>query len=201
MTQIGLREVAGHKPMCLLRPRHPITAPFPGLRVFVFTMRNPSVIIRSFRALLLSLALSAVVASAADVSITPVATGWREAASFKRISEYFSGKENTSGQLILRTHPDQRSGYYFLLRLNHAGAAAGAQAVLQVITPDTATPRIFKFPTDIAAGKTMLNLGLTGPDWPDLKINPVAWKLDLLAADGQLIATDHSYLWENPISK
>lgn len=157
-------------------------------------------ITRALRLSLVWLTLGAASAFAADVTIVPVATGWREAASFKRISEYFSGKENTSGQLILRTHPDQRSGYYFQLRINTA-TAVSAQAVLQVITPDTATPRIFKFPATLNAGKTMLNLGLTGADWPDLKINPVAWKLDLLTTDGQLIATEHSYLWENPVSK
>jgi len=171
------------------------------LRVFISTVKNPSVFTSSLRALLLSFTLSAVAASAADVTIIPLSTGWREAASFKRISEYFSGKENTGGQLILRTHPDQRSGYYFLLRINHTGAASNTQAVLQVITPDTATPRIFKFPTSLTDGKTLLNLGLTGADWPDLKINPVAWRLELLDAEGKLLAAQNSYLWENPVAK
>jgi hypothetical protein len=47
----------------------------------------------------------------------------------------------------------------------------------------------------------MLNLGLTGPDWPDLKVNPVAWKLDILTADGKRLASEKSYLWEKPASK
>lgn len=171
------------------------------MRVFIFTVKNPPVLNRSLRVLFLSLTIGAVAASAADLTVVPVSTGWREAESFKRISEYFSGKENTGGQVILRTHPDQRSGYYFLMRLNHTGNTINAQAVLQVITPDSATPRTFKFETSLAAGKTMLNLGLTGADWSDLKTNPVAWKLDLLTADGQLLASEHSYLWENPIAR
>ena len=161
-------------------------------------MKNFPVITRTSRVILLSLALGAAAAFGADITIVPVFTGWREADSFKRISEYFNGKENTGGQLILRTHPDQRDGYYFLVRVNHSGGTVDVQAVLHVITPDTATPRIFKFTTALTDGKILLNLGLTGPDWSDRKINPVAWKIDLLASDGQLLASGKSYLWENP---
>ena len=157
-------------------------------------------ITRALRLSLVWLALGAASAFAADVTVVPVFTGYRETASFKRISEYFSGKENTGGQLMLRTHPEQRSGYYFQLRINTA-TTVDARLVLQVITPDTATPRVFNFTASLTSPKTMLNLGLTGADWPDLKINPVAWKLEILSADGKLLATESSYLWENPVSK
>ena len=157
-------------------------------------------ITRVLRLSLVSFALSAVVAFASDITVVPIFTGYRDAASFKRISEYFSGKENTGGQTVLRTHPEQRSGYYFQLRVNTA-AAVDARIVLQVIAPDTATPRTFNFTATLTSPKTMLNLGLTGPDWPDLKINPVAWKLEVLSSDGKLLAVENSYLWEKPVSK
>lgn len=163
-------------------------------------MKNPSVITRALRLSLVWLALGVASAFAADVTVVPVFTGYREAASFKRISEYFSGKENTGGQLMLRTHPEQRSGYYFQLRINTA-TTVDARLVLQVITPDTATPRTFNFTTTLTGPKTMLNLGLTGADWPDLKINPVAWKLEVFSADGKLLATESSYLWEKPVTR
>ena len=164
-------------------------------------MKNSPVFIRAFRFSLVWLALGAASAFATDVSVVPVFTGWREAASFKRISEYFSGQENTGGQVILRTHPDDRSGYYLLLRVKTADAIADARLVLQVITPDSATPRTFSFTTKLTGPKIMLNLGLTGPDWPDLKINPVAWKLEVFRADGKLLAAENSYLWERPVGK
>lgn len=178
----------------------PSPAPFPGLRVIVFIVKNPSVFTRTLRLRLVCLALSVASAFAADVTVVPVFTGFREATSFKRISEYFSGKENTGGQLILRTHPEQRSGYYFQMRVNTA-TTTEAKLVLQVITPDTATPRTFNFTATLTGPKTMLNLGLTGADWADLKINPVAWKLEILSADGTLLGTASSYLWEKPVSK
>jgi hypothetical protein len=43
-----------------------------------------------------------------------------------------------------------------------------------------------------------MNLGLTGDDWPGAKTNPVAWKLEIVAADGRVLASDESYLWEKP---
>jgi len=163
-------------------------------------VKNPFVFNRTLRFCLLSLALGVASAFATDITVVPIFTGYREAATFKRISEYFSGKENTSGQLVLRTHPEERSGYYFQLRVN-AATAAEAKLVLQVITPDTATPRTFNFTATLTSPKTMLNLGLTGADWPDLKVNPVAWKLEVLSADGKLLAVENSYLWERPASK
>jgi len=162
-------------------------------------VKNPSVFTRAFRLSLVWLALGAASAFA-DVTVVPIFTGYREAASFKRISEYFSGKENTGGQLILRTHPDQRSGYYLQFRINTA-TTVDAKLVLQIITPDTATPRIFNFTTSLAGPKTMLNLGLTGTDWSDMKINPVAWRLEVYSVDGKLLGVENSYLWEKPVSK
>ena len=155
---------------------------------------------RALRLSLVWLTLGAISAFAADVTVVPMFAGYREAASFKRISEYFSGKENTGGQLMLRTHPEQRSGYYFQLRINST-TTVDAKLVLQVITPDTATPRIFNFTASLTSPKTMLNLGLTGADWSDLKINPVAWRLEVYGADGKLLAIENSYLWERPVGK
>jgi hypothetical protein len=47
----------------------------------------------------------------------------------------------------------------------------------------------------------VFHLGLTGPDWPDPKINPVAWRLTLLEADGRVLGMERSYLWEKPAAK
>jgi hypothetical protein len=152
------------------------------------------------RALSLCLLL-AVSASAADPTIARVFTGWRDAASFKRISEYFDGRENTGGQLVIRTHPDQRAGYYFLVRIANPDATLAVKINLQVISTADAKPRTHTFDTELKSGEPVLNLGLTGADWPDAKINPVAWKLDVVAADGRVLATEKSYLWEKPAAK
>lgn len=140
-------------------------------------------------------------ASGADLTIVRVFTDWRDAASFKRISEYFDGKENTGGVTVLRTHPDQRAGYYFLVRVANPGPSQSIKASLEVITATTATPVAYTFPADLKSGTTVLHLGLTGADWLDAKLNPVAWKLDLVGADGHVLASEKSYLWEKPATK
>jgi len=135
------------------------------------------------------------------VRIAHVYFGWRDADSFKRIAEYFDGREHTGGQVILRTHPKQRSGYYFLARLAHTGAPVETRLVLQIITPEAAAPKVFQFSATLPDHDIVLNLGLTGADWPDKSVNVVAWKLEVLGPGDKLLATETSYLWDKPVGR
>ena len=124
---------------------------------------------------------------------------WRDAEAFGRIGEYFGGKENTSGHVVLRTHADTRAGYYFAVRLSHAPALNAATFELSVIRPDAPEPKIFSFPITATASDPVVELGLTGADWPGgKKAHAVAWKLALRAADGRVLAEQKSFLWEQP---
>ncbi len=154
--------------------------------------------IRVTRGCFLFLLLALGLAQAAELSIVRIYSGWREAASFKRISEYFDGKENTGGEAVLRTHPDQRGGYYFLVRVTNPAEARSITARLQIITNTDAEPKTFTFSPTLRTGDTVFHLGLTGPDWPDPKADPVAWRLDLTDSDGKILVTEKSYLWEKP---
>ncbi len=156
---------------------------------------------RLLRSLLLGCLLASPAVFGAELTVVRVFTGWRTAASFKRISEYFDGRENTGGVTVLRTHPDQRAGYYFLVRTSNPGPAHSVQAHLEVITAATAEPVVHNFSANLKPGETVLDLGLTGPDWPDARTSPVAWKLELTAPDGRVLATEKSYLWEKPAAK
>jgi hypothetical protein len=149
------------------------------------------------RILALFLALAAV-ASAAELQVVRVFTGWRDAASFKRISEYFTGRENTGDEIVVRSQPAERSGYYFLVRLKSPGAPAAAKVAIQVVLPAAPQPRTFTFPVEIPAGKQVFNFGLTGTDWPERSTDAVAWKIDVTDANGAVLATEKSYLWEKP---
>jgi hypothetical protein len=141
-------------------------------------------------------------AKAQDLAIVRVFTGWRDAASFKRISEYFDGKENTGDETVIRTHPEQRTGYYFLLRLVNPGAPLPVRIQLQLIWPGAPAPRTTVFPAELKSGSGVYQLGLTGPEWQDVKSQPVAWQLQVLAADdGRVLAAEKSYLWEKPAAR
>lgn len=164
-------------------------------------MNHPAVTPRRLVPLLVALLCSVPALSVAaenSLQVVRVFTGWREAASFKRIGEYFDGRERTGGEVILRSQPAERGGYYFLIRLANPGAATPATLQLEVVRPGTPKPQVFSFPTSVPVGSTVFNVGLTGADWPDHEINPVAWRLQVLAADGQVLATSQSYVWEKP---
>lgn len=137
-------------------------------------------------------------ARAAELEFVRVWPAWREAESFKRLSEYFTDRENSGGQTLLRTHPEVRAGYYFLVRLKRGTTApADAKFVLTLITPDAPEAKTFTFPLTTAAGG-IFQLGLTGSDWTDRKAHPVAWKLELIAQGGRTLAEAQSFLWALP---
>ncbi|MDR2674358.1 MAG: hypothetical protein LBC18_05685 [Opitutaceae bacterium] len=126
--------------------------------------------------------------------------GYRAAGSFDRISEYFTNEENTGGQIILRTQPEERAGYYFLLRVKNASPLAGARIGLELITAAAPRPKTHTFTLALLpAGKQVLNIGVTGADWPaGPDAHPVAWRLRLLAADGRELLSKQSFLWDRP---
>ena len=133
------------------------------------------------------------------IEIVRVFTGWQDASSFERISEFFNGRENSGGIPVLRSRPAERAGYYWLVRLKNGDAAlAGANFELQVITPASPEARIFAFPASIPAGRSLIRLGLTGADWPGARVRPVAWQLSLLTADGRTVVARQSFLWAMP---
>ena len=136
---------------------------------------------------------------ATEVEFVRVWPQWRAAESFERISEFFGGGENTGGHLILRTRAETRAGYYFVVRLAHAASLEGAKFEVSVVRPDTVEPKAFSLPVTAPRKDDVVELGLTGADWPGgEKAHPVAWKLTLRAADGRVLAEQKSFLWENP---
>jgi hypothetical protein len=138
-------------------------------------------------------------ARGAEVEFQRVWPGWRDADSFDRVLEYFTGKEYTGQEIILRTQAKERGGFYFLARVKNPGpAVVPVKFKLQIVAPNDPAPKTFSFPANLPAGTSVFNLGLTGADWTDQKNPPVAWKLELLREDGQVMATEKSFLWEHP---
>lgn len=158
------------------------------------------------RALVLFLAFAALApafaradaSAAADVQIVRVFTGWRYAASFKRISEYFTGRENTDGEIVVRSQPATRAGYYFLVRTANTAAPFRGTFKFTVVLPKSPDLRVFTFTADVPAGQTVFHFGLTGADWPGAEVDASAWRLELLDAAGATLAAEKSYLWEHP---
>lgn len=137
--------------------------------------------------------------SAAEVEFKRVWPGWRTAESFERIAEYFGGGEDTGREVVLRTQPSERAGYYFLVRVKSGAEHRGARFQLEVIRPDGPEPNTHVLAATIPARETVYQLGITGGDWPGgAEASPVAWKLTLLDAGGRVLQEHHSFLWAKP---
>jgi hypothetical protein len=148
----------------------------------------------------LVLCLIAPALRAADTEFLRVWPGWRAAETFDRIGEYFGSEEKHGREILLRTDPKERGGYYFLVRVKHAAPLDGAKFVVTAIRPDAPDVREFTLPVPATpAGESVFQVGLTGAAWPVAKASPVAWKLDLVDRDGGVLATQKSFLWEKPV--
>ena len=148
---------------------------------------------------LVPLLLLASLARAADVEFVRVWPAYRDAESFERIGEFFGRPENTGREIVHRTQPASREGYYFLVRVKNSAATSTDRFELSVILPNHPEPKTFTFPAKLGPKETVFQLGLTGADWPGGKdANPVAWKLALLSADNRVLAEHKSFLWEKP---
>jgi len=75
---------------------------------------------------------------------------------------------------------------------------AGATFVLKVISPEAIDVRVYSFPAAVPSGSRLFELGLTGKDWTGAHVAPIAWELELQAADGSVLARKASFLWEKP---
>jgi hypothetical protein len=138
-------------------------------------------------------------AGAAELSFVRVWPRWYDNDQVIRISEFFTGRENMGERTIVHSRADSRTGFYFVVRVKNPGLlVAGTKFVVQVILPTSPDPKVFTLPADVPAGGKVYQLGLTGSDWPNRRTFPVAWKLDLVGADGQLLATQESFLWAKP---
>jgi hypothetical protein len=147
--------------------------------------------------------VAATFCAAADLTIVRVWPGYRTAESFERIAEYFDKNEDTAAEHIIRTQPNTRAGYYFLVRLkNKTAEIPSARLELQIITPFSTDPKTYTFDRPIPKGSTAFNLGLTGADWPGKpKDEVVAWQIRLLTPTGTELAKTQSFLWTMPAKK
>lgn len=155
----------------------------------------------AMRRLLAILAACAIVcaAQAADAEFLRVWPRWRDADAFERIGEYFGRTDQLGREIVRRSQPGTAEGFYFLVRLKHAGSLADDRLVVRIVRPDTPEALAFTLPCAVAApaGETVFELGLTGRDWPGgRKMHPVAWRIDLVDAGGRVLASEKSFLWE-----
>ena len=133
-----------------------------------------------------------------DVTLVRVWPGYRTAESFTGIGEYFGRPEPTQGRLVLRSQPQERAGYYWLVRLRADEGDAVAAVELAFVRPGEAQPEMRRFAVTGRRGSQVLHLGLTGSDWADPTHRPLAWRIRVLDASDAVLAEEESFLWSLP---
>lgn len=126
---------------------------------------------------------------------------YMNAQAFQRISEFFDEQENQGGDIILRTDPKVRQGFYFILTLDGDASEypAGTRIGIKYIDPRLKEPvvKATSLPTPIEDTYEIW-VGLTGADAPEAGDPPVAWLIVLYDPKGKVFAHYKSYLWEKP---
>ncbi len=137
--------------------------------------------------------------AASDVVFEHVWPQYRDAQSFDRIRTYFGGSADESRQTVLRSQAESYDGLFFLVRVKSPRPLNAARFILEIIRPDSPDAKRYTFTASLPAKSHVAELGLTGTDWaggPD--VHPVAWKVTLLDANGEVLASQPSFLWEKP---
>ena len=133
-----------------------------------------------------------------SIEIEKIEPRYIETEQFKRISEYMTGRENLGDRVILRTQPEHRAGYYFILvldndvrRLPNGTVVVGEFYTSQSLGKQT---HEFTLPSQRASTDEIF-VGLTGEDWPEKDGVPAAWRFTIKDANGAVLGEKQSYLW------
>lgn len=149
-------------------------------------------------ALLLCLSIATPSACADEtVKLVRVWPGYRDAASFTTLGEYFSDNAASSGETVLRSQARARAGFYWLIRTATATAHPASTLTVRLLRAGQNDVETHTFAIDLIAGGQALHAGLTGRDWIDPAERPVAWQITISAADGTPLASEQSFLWND----
>jgi hypothetical protein len=128
------------------------------------------------------------------------------ASAFERIADYV-GRENFDGRLALRSDPQERGGYYFIVRLDGAlrAAADNTRVELSYFLADSPRQHVFHAPWPEgpkARHSARLYLGLTGGGdlpVPDEDAPLTAYRIRIIdTSTEEPLAVHKSFLWEAP---
>ncbi len=133
--------------------------------------------------------------ASARAELTVVSAEHREAAFFKRFSEYFTGKENQGRYTIFRSDPSRRDGFYISLIAEKGSPLEDVTSVrIRFVRPASQDIDTIELPVE-SIEKRRLLFGLTETEWADKGIRPVAWHVALLDQRGTTLDSAQSFLW------
>ncbi|MCC5835882.1 MAG: hypothetical protein JJU20_14240 [Opitutales bacterium] len=126
---------------------------------------------------------------------------YRETGSFQRIQEFFTGREAPGRRTIIRTDPDNRDGQYFLINLTRSVARSDVHSVeIEVITTESKDTQqlVFLLSDALRVRGSWIYCGVTGDDWPNRNVRPLAWIARLKDSEGRLLDEWESFVQRMP---
>jgi hypothetical protein len=137
--------------------------------------------------------------SVSAVTIKTIKPSYLQATHFIRVREYMTGAEHTGKQVVLRSDPETREGFYFILVLDTKlhRLPPGCALIGEFYTPASPDLQTHHFALPSQRPKTReILVGLTGSDWPfGADRMPSAWRFTVVDANGQPLGHKQSYLW------
>lgn len=125
--------------------------------------------------------------------------------NFMRITEFFNGEENPGVRKLVRSTPEQRSGFYFVLRLKPGWQSLkeGSQLRVHYVPDNVIYPVVYSFDLteEVRSWKGEIFFGLTGEQWEKEGGEPIAWKLQVVSPEGEVLAVRESFLWKDHPAK
>ena len=148
-----------------------------------------------FRQLITLFLVLALGITAAQAELTVISTQHRDVDSFKRFSEYLTGKPSDGRYAVYRSDEDSRDGFYVSLLVRDKDTLPAVSSLkVQFVRAGTQEVDSFESPAGTLKKKRIL-VGFTGNEWQDPSAHPVAWKIDLLDSSGQPLESAQSFLW------
>ncbi len=133
------------------------------------------------------------------VSIESAYTRYYEAGEIRPIRQYFGASLIGQGfRTVIASQPDKPKGQYFIAKLDDVDAGSATSVKMTIFPSVGKDPLEFTLNISGESLRKWLYLGLTGSDWPDPEIQPMAWKIELLGPGDSLLAEWKSFLWEMP---
>ena len=117
---------------------------------------------------------------------------------FKRIPEFFTGREFSGWKVYCRSKPQVRDGFYFVVKVGGKKQKLPINSHWFVEWVTSADPMVKTQKVSISNLKLFgkeVYIGLTGDHWTDRSLKPLAWRLRLIDDQGITLGSSQSFLW------
>ena len=143
---------------------------------------------------------AALIAGAADLRIETAYTRSYTEEAIRPLREYFREAESRQGfRTVVASRPEDPAGQYFIIRLEgETGKGAVTRAEMTLFATESKEPREVEWDLQGIDPRRWLYLGITGADWPEKAVQPLAWHIRLIDSTGRMLAEWKSFLWEQP---